>query len=146
MAAENDDSVVMTGGSFTTADVVAKQPAGSRSNGSQKIQWRRSVAKSAFDDTLIERDWVAPLFSCKDGKTSNKSLVCCWCYHKYMLAMRLGETPFLCFMPCSAFGLRVKVRTQFALKGSMVGDLFTSFFCEPCTVCQMTRELDHVGL
>ena len=63
----------MTGGSFTTADVVAKQPAGSRSNGSQKIQWRRSVAKSAFDDTLIERDWVAPLFSCKDGKTSSKA-------------------------------------------------------------------------
>ncbi|WAR14085.1 hypothetical protein MAR_004190 [Mya arenaria] len=65
-----EESVVMTGGSFTsttpTDDTITSQPSGLKTNGSEKKEvWRRSVAKAAFDDTLIERDWKAPL--CKSG-------------------------------------------------------------------------------
>ncbi|WAR14094.1 hypothetical protein MAR_004199 [Mya arenaria] len=116
-----EESVVMTGGSFTsttpTDDTITSQPSGLKTNGSEKKEvWRRSVAKAAFDDTLIERDWKAPLCTCEQGQTSNASLACCWCYHKYMLAIRMGETPFMGLLPCATFGLRVKVRTQFGIK------------------------------
>lgn len=42
----------------------------------------------------------------------------CWCYHKYTLAARLGETPFMSLIPCATFALRVKVRTLFGIKVS----------------------------
>jgi hypothetical protein len=33
-----------------------------------------------------------------------------------MAAIRLGETPFMGFLPCATFALRVKVRTLFGIK------------------------------
>lgn len=148
MAAQNDDTVVMTGGSFTATDnedsPIVSQPKVARSN-SNKVQGR-FFAHEAFDDTLSERDWKTTMFSCETGKSNKCSLCCCWCYHKYMAAMRLGETPFMGLIPCAAFALRVKVRTLFGIKGSIVEDFFTTLFCEPCAICQISRELDNVGL
>ena len=67
----------MIGGSFkpVTSDgvVIDSQPMGTKSEGMQKKEvWRRSVAKAAFDDTLIERDWKAPLCTCEQGQRSSK--------------------------------------------------------------------------
>jgi hypothetical protein len=33
-----------------------------------------------------------------------------------MAAIRLGETPFMGFLPCATLALRVKVRTLFGIK------------------------------
>lgn len=142
--AENDDKVVMTGGSFKSDEPVTFQPRVSRSENKS----RPSVARAPFDDTLSERNWSAPLCECK-GRHNNGScmgLFCCWCYHKYMLATRLGETPFMGLIPCAAFALRIQIRTLFGIKGSVLKDFATAMFCEPCAVCQMTKELDHIGL
>ncbi|XP_060593726.1 placenta-specific gene 8 protein-like [Ruditapes philippinarum] len=145
MAAQNDETVVMTGGSFTASDEspVTAQPKTERSN--SKAQGRM-VTPASFDDTLSERDWKTKLCSCEEGNSTKCSLYCCWCYHKYMAAIRLGETPFMGFLPCATFALRVKVRTLFGIKGSIVEDFLTTLFCEPCAICQMSKELDDVGL
>lgn len=51
--------------------------------------------------------------------------MCCWPYFKYMIATRLGETPFMALIPCASFALRIKVRTLFGIKVSMcIVDLF----------------------
>ncbi|KAL4221096.1 hypothetical protein ACF0H5_019357 [Mactra antiquata] len=142
-----DETVVMTGGSFNKADEIAVtiQPKVSRSE-STKMQGRQLAAQATFDDTLSERDWKTGMCSCESGNSSRVGLCCCWCYHKYMIPIRLGETPFMGLIPCATFGLRVKVRTLFGIKGSIVQDFFSTLFCEPCAVCQMSRELDHIGL
>jgi hypothetical protein len=41
---------------------------------------------------------------------------CCWPYLKYIIATRLGETPFMALIPCAVFALRIKVRTLFGIK------------------------------
>ncbi|XP_045163887.2 placenta-specific gene 8 protein-like [Mercenaria mercenaria] len=144
MAAQNDETVVMTGGSFTAEETpVVTQPKTERSN--SKAQGR-IVPPASFDDTLSERDWKTKLCSCEEGNSTKCSLCCCWCYHKYMAAIRLGETPFMGLIPCATFALRVKVRTLFGIKGSIVEDFFTTLCCEPCTICQISRELDNIGL
>ncbi|XP_041378493.1 cornifelin homolog A-like [Gigantopelta aegis] len=99
-----------------------------------------------FDEAHSEREWSAGLFECKSGRRHCCSLCCCWCYFRYMISTRLGETPFMPHIPCAVFALRVKVRTLFSIKGSLIKDFYTSLCCEPCAVCQMTRELDSVGL
>ncbi|KAH9487658.1 hypothetical protein Btru_069882 [Bulinus truncatus] len=73
-------------------------------------------------------------------------MFCCWPAYRYSLATRLGETPFMSLIPCAAFALRVKIRSLFGIKGSIMKDFFTTLCCEPCAVCQMTREMDKIGL
>lgn len=148
--AESNDTVVMTGGSFTATEnedsPIVMQPKVPRlRSNSNKVQGR-FYANASFDDTLSERNWKTELCSGETGNSTKCSLYCCWCYHKYMTAIRLGETPFMGLIPCATFALRVKVRTLFGIKGSIVEDFFTTLFCEPCSICQISRELDDIGL
>lgn len=54
--------------------------------------------------------------------------VCCWPYLKYIIATRLGETPFMALIPCAVFALRIKVRTLFGIKVSLYAEInYTSF-------------------
>lgn len=70
--AQDDETVVMTGGSFTAEEkTVTTQPKVSRSN-SSKIQGRQLAAQAVFDDTLSERDWKTGLCSCESGNSSRK--------------------------------------------------------------------------
>ena len=68
LSADNDDKVVMTGGSFKSDEPVTFQPRVSRSENKS----RPSVARAPFDDTLSERNWSAPLCECK-GRHNNGS-------------------------------------------------------------------------
>ncbi|XP_071147913.1 placenta-specific gene 8 protein-like [Mytilus edulis] len=145
---DSDEKVRMTGGSFANEDtslVVSTQP--------KTISRRESEArnKSAFngpfDDAHCERNWSSGICACgKDERRSGCCYFCCWPYFKYMIATRLGETPFMALIPCAAFALRIKVRTLFGIKGSLVSDFWTTCCCEPCAVCQMTKELDSIGM
>ncbi|CAL1540555.1 unnamed protein product [Lymnaea stagnalis] len=101
---------------------------------------------SPFNDAHSERDWSTDLFQCSGEGRSCPAMCCCWPAYRYSLATRLGETPFMPLIPCAAFALRVKIRSLFGIKGSIIKDFFTSLCCEPCAVCQMTREMDKIGL
>ncbi|KAJ8320987.1 hypothetical protein KUTeg_002574 [Tegillarca granosa] len=138
----------MTGGSFTASDASSTVTSQPRSPSIHTTSRRgsdirgKSAAGVPFDDAHCERSWSTGLCGCGKDKRRN---CCC----NYMLATRLGETPFMAMIPCATFALRIKVRTLFGIKvvkGSLVGDFWTTLCCEPCAVCQMTRELDDIGL
>ncbi|BFZ23646.1 hypothetical protein BsWGS_26685 [Bradybaena similaris] len=110
---------------------------------------RRTAEKSfhsPFNDAHSERDWSTPLCQFSGDDRPCITMCCCWPAYRYVLATRLGETPFMPLIPCAAFALRVKIRTLFGIKGSIIKDFFTSLCCEPCAICQMTREMDKIGL
>ncbi|KAL3861027.1 hypothetical protein ACJMK2_007118 [Sinanodonta woodiana] len=143
----DNGNVVVTRGTFQSDDgqsLVTVQP---KSPSSHTDSIREPVIpKIPFDDAHCERAWSSPLCMCTDEKRHWCCSFWCWPYFRYNLAMRLGETPFMPLIPCGAFALRVKVRTLFGIKGSILEDFATTLCCEPCTICQMTRELDHIGL
>ncbi|KAK7108699.1 hypothetical protein V1264_016384 [Littorina saxatilis] len=67
------------------------------------------------------------------------------------LADRMGEC---CCMPycvhCYCFGclipMRTKVRTMGGIRGTICQDCLASCFCCPCVICQLSREMDNMGL
>ncbi|KAK3104903.1 hypothetical protein FSP39_012943 [Pinctada imbricata] len=139
----------MTGGSFTTSDdaesIVTSQPQNFCRETDPKV--KQSISKAVFDDAHCERDWTSGLCQCHRDERRNCCTSCmCWPYYKYMVATRLGETPFMALIPCAVFALRIKIRSTFGIKGSLVGDFWSTLCCEPCAVCQMTRELDKIGI
>ncbi|RUS76718.1 hypothetical protein EGW08_015521 [Elysia chlorotica] len=121
--------------------VVTKQPDRKPS----KVRAARAFA-TPFNDAHSDRAWSSGMCECSEGNRSLAGQVLCWPFYRYTLATRLGETPFMPLIPCAAFALRIKVRTMFGIKGSLIGDFMASLCCEPCVVCQMTREMDHIGL
>lgn len=121
--------------------VISKQPGRKPS----KVRAARAFA-TPFNDAHSDRAWSSGMCECSEGNRSCCAQSLCWPIYRYMLATRLGETPFMPLIPCAAFALRIKVRTMFGIKGSLMGDFFASLCCEPCVVCQMTREMDHIGL
>ncbi|GAB1603797.1 cornifelin homolog [Argonauta hians] len=100
-----------------------------------------------IDHEICETSWSSGLCDCQDDDKHNcLSSLCCWPFFKYTLSMRIGESPFVSLIPCAVFALRVKLRTVLSVKGSIVDDFFAALCCEPCVVCQMSRELDNAGL
>ncbi|GFO16137.1 placenta-specific gene 8 protein-like [Plakobranchus ocellatus] len=121
--------------------VISKQPG----RKSAKVRAARAFA-TPFNDAHSDRDWSSGMCQCSGEGRSTAAQILCWPVYRYTLSTRLGETPFMPLIPCAAFALRIKVRTMFGIKGSIIGDFFASLLCEPCVVCQMTREMDHIGL
>lgn len=107
----------------------------------------RLTINARLDNEICERAWSTGLCDCYDDKRhSCITSLCCWPYFKYTMGMRIGESPFVPLIPCAMYGFRVKIRTLFSIKGSVVEDFFAALLCEPCVVCQMSRELDIAGL
>ncbi|XP_070191239.1 placenta-specific gene 8 protein-like [Littorina saxatilis] len=78
------------------------------------------------------------------------SMLCTWCCFPCMmcrLATRLNEC---CCMPFCVAGailpMRTKVRTMGGIQGSICNDCLASVCCLPCAVCQLSREMDNMGL
>ena len=70
LSAQDDGTVVMTGGSFTSPeDAVTTQPQMTMTN---NARGRTMLPRPAFDDTLSERDWKSGMFSCEGGNSSSK--------------------------------------------------------------------------
>lgn len=62
--------------------------------------------------------------------------VCCWPYLKYIIATRLGETPFMALIPCAVFALRIKVRTLFGIKVSLYVQINYTFIYTISKFCK----------
>lgn len=76
----------------------------------------------------------------------------CWhgmCFPQCLLcdvSSRMGEGccfPFCC--PMALAGLRVKLRTEENIQGSACDDYFCAMCCPSLVLCQLARELRHVG-
>ncbi|XP_068672992.1 placenta-specific gene 8 protein-like [Montipora foliosa] len=95
-----------------------------------------------------QRDWSSGLCSCfEDCHSCCMGTFCSCCLLKQLSErMGMGEGPP--FPPCSEgllLRLRVKLRTQQNIQGSLWNDYCLVSFCGSCVLCQLSRELDHCG-
>ncbi|KAK3096610.1 hypothetical protein FSP39_001670 [Pinctada imbricata] len=93
------------------------------------------------------RNWSTSLLGCFDDIMSCvKGFFCLPCAI-CGIASRTGEC---CCMPFCVQGgvvaMRARIRTIGGIQGSICNDCVTTYFCTPCVVCQMERELDAMNI
>ncbi|XP_034033771.1 cornifelin homolog B-like isoform X2 [Thalassophryne amazonica] len=99
-------------------------------------------------------DWSSGICDCSDDMRE-----CCfafWCLPCFMcqVSKRYGEC--LCLplleifcggpIPAITMSMRVSMRQRYGIEGNMCRDCVCSFFCFPCTWCQMSREMKKRGV
>ncbi|XP_046568000.1 placenta-specific gene 8 protein-like [Haliotis rubra] len=93
------------------------------------------------------RDWSTGKFGCA---TDCGSCLCTWCCLPCMLCRLAERMDECCMMPFCVLGslvaMRTKVRTMGGISGSICKDCLSVACCGPCIVCQMSREMDNMGL
>ncbi|KAL8570865.1 hypothetical protein ACOMHN_023538 [Nucella lapillus] len=72
---------------------------------------------------------------------------CCLPVMMCRVSVRLNECPLMpCLVPCTMATIRTKVRTMGGIEGSICEDCVATCCCFMCTVCQLSREMDFMGL
>lgn len=93
----------------------------------------------------VEREWNSGRFACFDDIGSCVIVWFCAPFYQCILSDRMGEG---CLMPLcvphALPALRLKLRMQENISGSILKDCCATEFCGPCTMCQLKRELDYV--
>ncbi|CAB4030965.1 Hypothetical predicted protein [Paramuricea clavata] len=92
------------------------------------------------------RDWASGVFGCFEDIKSCLFGLCCPCCFMISLSQRMGEGccfPICC--PGALLAMRVKLRAENGIQGSMCNDALCVNFCSPCVSCQLARELDAIG-
>jgi len=96
-----------------------------------------------------QREFSSGLFDCfSDCKSCICAFFCLPCA-ACKVASRMGENGCCvgcCLAPVTWIALRTKLRTMYGINGSICSDYCTVACCAECAVCQLDRELDHVGL
>ncbi|XP_020776281.1 cornifelin homolog B-like [Boleophthalmus pectinirostris] len=98
-------------------------------------------------DSLVSDEWSTGICDCCQDVPE-----CCfafWCMPCFacITTKRYGQC--LCLPLLDMFGLippismsmRVSMRHRYGIKGDMCNDCVYSFFCTPCSWCQMSREM-----
>jgi Cys-rich protein (TIGR01571 family) len=104
--------------------------------------------------------WQTGITTCGDDmKSCAEGLFCTYCQNARQFNMhKRGDNSidaFACFLPFAVdaiFGMGVgsffitwhnrrEVRRRYLIEGSDCGDIAASFFCLPCSVCQVYREM-----
>ncbi|XP_071169966.1 cornifelin homolog B-like isoform X2 [Mytilus edulis] len=93
------------------------------------------------------RNWTTGLFDCfSDCKTCVISYLCLPCM-VCNIAVRLGDGACMPYVvPGSTITMRTRLRTLGGIQGSICNDCLVMSFCEPCAICQMSRELNNMGI
>ncbi|KAL5005597.1 hypothetical protein ScPMuIL_016755 [Solemya velum] len=93
------------------------------------------------------RDWTTGLFGCF---SDCGSCLCTWCCLPCMLctlSTRLGDCMCMPYcVPGSSIAMRTRVRTLGGIQGSVCSDCVATTICGACVICQMSREMDAMGL
>ncbi|XP_033739644.1 placenta-specific gene 8 protein-like [Pecten maximus] len=93
------------------------------------------------------RDWSSGLCGCfSDCGSCLMTCLCLPCM-ECRNASRLGEfccLPYCC--PGATIAMRARLRTLGGIQGSICKDVCALACCPMCSVCQMSRELDNMGL
>ncbi|XP_022795454.1 cornifelin homolog [Stylophora pistillata] len=93
------------------------------------------------------RDWSSGLLGCCEDCYSLCMGWFCPCILLCDVSQRMGEG--CCFATCcpgALLGLRIKLRTQQNIQGSLCNDYCLVQCCGICVLCQLSRELNHMGL
>lgn len=92
------------------------------------------------------RNWSTGLCGCFEDCGSLCMAMCCPCMLLNDVASRMGEG--CCFVyccPAPLLGLRIKLRVQENIEGSLMNDYFEVQCCPLCVLCQLSRELKHIS-
>ncbi|XP_068673995.1 placenta-specific gene 8 protein-like [Montipora foliosa] len=93
-----------------------------------------------------QRDWSSGLCACcEDCYSCLMGTFCSWCL-LCQVSERMGEGCM--FATCcqgALLGLRVKLRTQQNIQGTLYKDYCEVLCCPHCVLCQLSRELDRCG-
>ncbi|EDO42647.1 predicted protein [Nematostella vectensis] len=94
-----------------------------------------------------QRDWSSGLFECTKDIGGCLVTFLCPCVTLCQISQRMGEglAYGCCCADIAAFTLRAKLRTEQNIQGSLCNDAIHVSCCMHCALCQMSRELDHVG-
>ncbi|KAK2557196.1 Placenta-specific gene 8 protein [Acropora cervicornis] len=91
-----------------------------------------------------QRDWNSGLFACFDDCYSCLMGFFCSPILLCQVSSRMGEGCM--FATCcqgALIGLRIKLRTQQNIQGTLCNDYCLGSCCGPCVLCQLSRELDR---
>lgn len=94
------------------------------------------------------RPWSSGLCGCFEDCGICFAGFCCGEHLLCGISSRMGEgfcLPYLCAMNMVLAGLRIKLRTQENIQGSILDDYLCSTCCTSLVLCQMARELNHIG-
>jgi len=92
-----------------------------------------------------EREWSTGIFEChKEIKSCLLGFFCMPCF-ACCLAARMGESCCVASsVPGGLIAMRAVLRTKHAIRGNICGDCCEMACCTPCSLCQMSREMDAV--
>ncbi|CAH3039365.1 hypothetical protein pdam_00019822 [Pocillopora damicornis] len=93
------------------------------------------------------RDWSTGLCGCFEDCYSLCMGWFCPCILLCDVSQRMGEG--CCFATCcpgALLGLRIKLRAQQNIQGSLCNDFCVVQCCGVCALCQLSRELNHLGV
>ncbi|KAL5009949.1 hypothetical protein ScPMuIL_012254 [Solemya velum] len=93
------------------------------------------------------REWASGICGCLSDLRTCSYTCCCLCCMMGDTAERLGDCyvmPYL--VPAATMGMRIRIRSMGGIKGTICNDCVMSTCCYPCAVCQMSRELDTMGV
>nr|XP_058970593.1 cornifelin homolog [Pocillopora verrucosa] len=93
------------------------------------------------------RDWSSDLCGCCEDCYSLCMGLFCPCILLCDVSQRMGEG--CCFATCcpgALLGLRIKLRAQQNIQGSLCNDYCVVQCLPTCVLCQLSRELNHIGL
>ena len=105
-------------------------------------QVQRSGGKTTVNTG--DKEWSTEICGmCDDMKICACVAFCTPCYACY-LSKRLGEH---CCVPVVAgvLPLRVKTRLMLGIRGTICNDFCCLYCLQPCTLCQLAREMKHAG-
>jgi len=95
---------------------------------------------------LPKREWMSDVFGCCDDMSTCCSVMCCYPCMACSMASRMKES---CWIPICCPGgltaLRLKLRTEQNIEGTLCNDYCMSSFCSMCVLCQMKREKDSLA-
>ncbi|XP_052243379.1 cornifelin homolog [Dreissena polymorpha] len=93
------------------------------------------------------RDWNSGAFGCCDDVKLCFLTWFCYSCMVCQISKKLGDCPLMPFcVPGSEVVMRARVRTLGGIRGTVCNDCLTTTFCPFCTVCQMKREMDAMGI
>jgi len=95
---------------------------------------------------LQRREWMSGYMDCCNDMSTCCSVLWCFPCMACSMSSRMGESalvPICC--PGGLAALRLKMRTENNIEGSLCNDYIATGCCGPCVLCQMKREKDALA-
>ncbi|KAH9496661.1 Placenta-specific protein 8 protein [Bulinus truncatus] len=103
------------------------------------------VSQQPQHQVIHQRPWTSGLFDC----CSDIPVCLCTTFCYTCMAMKVASDmeEFVCLpccVPAATLTMRVKMRAQERIPGSICNDCLTEAFCCYCSLCQLAREVKTV--